>query len=47
MKVLPYMVGSEPVVTPKREFSFLAVHDGSCFDAIQAIVPSELDNYQS
>jgi asparaginyl-tRNA synthetase len=23
------------------------VHDGSCFDAIQAIAPSDLDNYQS
>ncbi|QBG34647.1 asparagine--tRNA ligase [Litorilituus sediminis] len=31
----------------KAGISFLAVHDGSCFDAIQAIVPNELDNYQS
>jgi asparaginyl-tRNA synthetase len=31
----------------KAGISFLAVHDGSCFDAIQAIVPSELSNYQS
>ena len=31
----------------KAGISFLAVHDGSCFDAIQAIVPSELDNYQT
>jgi len=31
----------------KAGISFLAVHDGSCFDAIQAIAPSELDNYQS
>ena len=31
----------------KAGISFLAFHDGSCFDAIQAIVPSELDNYQS
>ena len=31
----------------KAGISFLAVHDGSCFDAIQAIVPSDLDNYQS
>jgi len=30
----------------KAGISFLAVHDGSCFDAIQAIVPNELDNYQ-
>ncbi|MFB3818939.1 MAG: asparagine--tRNA ligase [Candidatus Methylomirabilales bacterium] len=26
--------------------SFLAVHDGSCFDAIQAVAPSSLPNYQ-
>jgi len=31
----------------KAGISFLALHDGSCFDAIQAIVPSELDNYES
>jgi len=31
----------------KAGISFLAVHDGSCFDAIQAIAPSDLDNYQS
>ena len=31
----------------KAGISFLAVHDGSCFDAIQAIVPSDLENYQS
>ena len=31
----------------KAGISFLAIHDGSCFDAIQAIVPSELDNYDS
>ena len=30
----------------KAGISFLAVHDGSCFDAIQAIAPSDLDNYQ-
>ena len=30
----------------KAGISFLAVHDGSCFDAIQAIVPSDLNNYQ-
>jgi asparaginyl-tRNA synthetase len=29
----------------KAGISFIAVHDGSCFDAIQAVVPSELDNY--
>jgi asparaginyl-tRNA synthetase len=27
--------------------SFLAVHDGSCFDAIQAVAPSSLPNYQA
>ncbi|PKG80705.1 asparagine--tRNA ligase [Colwellia sp. 75C3] len=31
----------------KAGISFLALHDGSCFDAIQAIVPSELENYES
>ena len=29
----------------KAGISFLAVHDGSAFDAIQAVVPSTLDNY--
>lgn len=31
----------------KAGISFLAIHDGSCFDAIQAIAPSNLDNYQT
>ncbi|MEI6894336.1 MAG: asparagine--tRNA ligase [Colwellia sp.] len=31
----------------KAGISFLAIHDGSCFDAIQAIVPNKLDNYES
>lgn len=31
----------------KAGISFLAIHDGSCFDAIQAVVPSDLSNYQS
>ncbi|QOL24842.1 asparagine--tRNA ligase [Thalassotalea sp. LPB0316] len=31
----------------KAGISFLAVHDGSCFDAIQAIVPNDLNNYAS
>lgn len=31
----------------KAGISFLAIHDGTAFDAIQAVVPSELDNYQS
>jgi asparaginyl-tRNA synthetase len=31
----------------KAGLSFLAIHDGSCFDAIQAIVNSDLENYQS
>jgi asparaginyl-tRNA synthetase len=29
----------------KAGFSFLAVHDGSCFDTIQAIADQALDNY--
>jgi asparaginyl-tRNA synthetase len=31
----------------KAGISFLAIHDGSCFDAIQAVVPAELENYES
>ena len=31
----------------KAGISFVNVHDGSCFDAIQAVAPSELDNYSS
>lgn len=31
----------------KAGISFLAVHDGSCFGALQAVVPSELGNYES
>ena len=31
----------------KAGFSFVNVHDGSCFDAIQVVVPGELDNYAS
>jgi asparaginyl-tRNA synthetase len=31
----------------KAGISFLAVHDGSCFDAIQAVVPADLENYHS
>ncbi len=31
----------------KAGISFLAIHDGTCFDAIQAVVPSELENYES
>ncbi|MDJ0879148.1 MAG: asparagine--tRNA ligase [Halieaceae bacterium] len=30
----------------KAGISFLAIHDGSCFDPIQAVVPSELPNYE-
>lgn len=29
----------------KAGISFLAVHDGSCFDSIQAVVPNSLNNY--
>ncbi|MDG2271562.1 MAG: OB-fold nucleic acid binding domain-containing protein, partial [Halioglobus sp.] len=31
----------------KAGISFLAVHDGSTFDAIQAVVPDTLENYQA
>src|SRR5437764_12722121 len=31
----------------KGGFSFLAVHDGSCFDAIQVVAPGTLANYTS
>lgn len=31
----------------KAGISFLAIHDGSCFDAIQAIVNNDLDNYEN
>ncbi len=31
----------------KAGISFLAVHDGSAFDAIQAVAPESLENYQS
>ena len=31
----------------KAGISFIAVHDGSCFDAIQAVVPNPLGNYDS
>lgn len=31
----------------KAGISFLAVHDGSCFDALQAVAPANLNNYES
>ena len=31
----------------KAGISFLAIHDGTAFDAIQAVVPADLDNYSS
>jgi len=31
----------------KAGISFISMHDGSCFDAIQAVVPDTLANYQS
>jgi len=48
-------VGSQVVVKgwvrtrkdSKGGFSFINVHDGSCFAPIQVIAPGELDNYQS
>ena len=30
----------------KAGISFLAVHDGSCFDALQAVAPANLNNYE-
>lgn len=30
----------------KAGISFIAINDGSCFDAVQAVVPKELGNYQ-
>ncbi len=31
--------------TSKAGISFIALHDGTCFDALQIVVPSSLDNY--
>lgn len=31
--------------TSKAGISFVALHDGSCFDAIQLVVPEDLENY--
>ena len=31
----------------KAGLSFLAVHDGSCFDPLQVVAPAELPNYQT
>ncbi|HEX2685750.1 MAG TPA: asparagine--tRNA ligase [Kofleriaceae bacterium] len=31
----------------KAGLSFLAIHDGSCFDALQVVAPAELPNYQA
>ena len=31
----------------KAGISFLAVHDGTCFNSLQAVVPNTLDNYES
>ncbi|GGA69331.1 asparagine--tRNA ligase [Neiella marina] len=31
----------------KAGISFLAIHDGSSFDAVQAVVPNDLGNYES
>jgi asparaginyl-tRNA synthetase len=32
--------------TSKAGISFVALHDGSCFDAIQIVVPDTLSNYE-
>jgi asparaginyl-tRNA synthetase len=31
----------------KAGFSFINVHDGSCFDPIQVVAPGELENYSN
>ena len=31
----------------KAGISFLAVHDGSCFDALQTVAPADLNNYET
>src|SRR5436190_6234561 len=31
----------------KAGLSFIAVHDGSCFDALQVVAPADLANYQA
>jgi len=31
----------------KAGLSFLAIHDGSCFDPLQVVAPAELSNYQA
>ena len=31
----------------KAGLSFIAVHDGSCFDPLQIVVSAELSNYRS
>lgn len=31
----------------KAGISFLAIHDGSCFNPVQAVVPNSLSNYES
>lgn len=51
----PALVGSTVTVQgwlrskrdSKAGISFLAVHDGTCFDPLQAVVPDSLENYQS
>ncbi|RCU50435.1 asparagine--tRNA ligase [Corallincola holothuriorum] len=50
-----FSVGSEVVVKgwvrtrrdSKAGISFIALHDGSCFDTLQAVVPNNLDNYEN
>src|SRR5512142_3426191 len=31
----------------KAGLSFLAIHDGSCFEPLQVVAPQELPNYQT
>ena len=42
----PSKAGFEANGIQKRGFLFLAIHDGTCFDPIQAVVPNTLSNYE-
>ena len=51
----PALIGTQVTVNgwlrskrdSKAGISFLAIHDGTCFDPLQAVIPSSLDNYDS
>jgi asparaginyl-tRNA synthetase len=40
-------MGADPRRDSKAGLSFIHVHDGSCFDAIQVVAPAQLRNYES